>query len=85
MEIRNFGKYCGESGYAGTGETPLRTGTSALPEAPCRERGHLARNGRPARSFPIPLIEELPDLEMEDIKAALTYAARRLDHPVMVA
>jgi uncharacterized protein (DUF433 family) len=31
------------------------------------------------------ILEELPDLEMEDIKAALRYAARRLDHPVMVA
>ena len=30
-------------------------------------------------------MEELPDLEMEDIKAALNFAARRLDHPVMVA
>lgn len=31
------------------------------------------------------ILQELPDLEMEDIKAALNYAARRLDHPVMVA
>lgn len=31
------------------------------------------------------ILEELPDLEMDDIKAALNYAARRLDHPVMVA
>jgi uncharacterized protein (DUF433 family) len=31
------------------------------------------------------ILEELPDLEMEDIKAALNYTARRLDHPVMVA
>ena len=31
------------------------------------------------------ILEELPDLELEDIKAALNYAARRLDHPVMVA
>jgi uncharacterized protein (DUF433 family) len=31
------------------------------------------------------ILEELPDLEREDIKAALNYAARRLDHPVMVA
>ena len=31
------------------------------------------------------ILKELPDLEMEDIKAALNYAARRLDHPVMVA
>ena len=31
------------------------------------------------------ILEELPDLEMDDIKAALNYAARRLDRPVMVA
>jgi uncharacterized protein (DUF433 family) len=31
------------------------------------------------------ILEELPDLEMEDIKAALAYAARHMDHPVMVA
>ncbi len=31
------------------------------------------------------ILQELPDLEMDDIKAALNYAARRLDHPVMVA
>jgi uncharacterized protein (DUF433 family) len=30
------------------------------------------------------ILEELPDLETEDIKAALTYASRRLDHPAMV-
>ena len=31
------------------------------------------------------ILEELPDLEMDDIKAALNYAVRRLDHPVIVA
>ena len=31
------------------------------------------------------ILEELPYLDREDIKAALNYAARRLDHPVMVA
>ena len=31
------------------------------------------------------IMEELPDLEMEDINAALNFAARRLDHPAMVA
>jgi uncharacterized protein (DUF433 family) len=31
------------------------------------------------------ILEELPDLEAEDIKAALSYAARHLDHPVLVA
>ena len=27
--------------------------------------------------------EELPDLETEDLKASLQYAARKLDHPVL--
>lgn len=31
------------------------------------------------------VLEELPDLELEDIQAALRYAARRLDHPVLAA
>ncbi|MBD1878472.1 DUF433 domain-containing protein [Coleofasciculus sp. FACHB-T130] len=31
------------------------------------------------------ILEEMPDLEMEDLKAALTYAARKVDHPVLVA
>jgi uncharacterized protein (DUF433 family) len=31
------------------------------------------------------IIEELPDLELEDIKAALLYAVRELDHPVLAA
>jgi uncharacterized protein (DUF433 family) len=31
------------------------------------------------------ILEELPDLEAEDIRAALKYAARRLDHPVLAA
>ncbi len=29
------------------------------------------------------ILEEMPDLEMEDLKAALRYAARWLDHPVL--
>ena len=29
------------------------------------------------------VLEELPDLEMEDILAALRFASRRLDHPVV--
>ena len=29
--------------------------------------------------------EEMPDLEMEDLTAALRYAAQRLDHPVIAA
>ena len=31
------------------------------------------------------VLDELPDLEPEDIEAALRYASGRLDHPVMVA
>jgi uncharacterized protein (DUF433 family) len=30
------------------------------------------------------VLEELPDLELEDIQAALIYAARKLNHPVLV-
>ena len=31
------------------------------------------------------ILEELPDLAAEDLQAALQYAARRLDHPVLAA
>ena len=31
------------------------------------------------------ILDELPDLEMDDLKAALQYAARRMDHPVLAA
>jgi len=31
------------------------------------------------------VLDELPDLEMDDLKAALQYAARRMDHPVLAA
>ena len=31
------------------------------------------------------ILEELPDLEPEDLQAALSYAAHKLDHPVLVA
>ena len=31
------------------------------------------------------ILQELPDLEPEDIQAALRYASRRLDHPVLAA
>jgi uncharacterized protein (DUF433 family) len=31
------------------------------------------------------ILEEMPDLEMDDLKAALLYASRRLDHPVIAA
>lgn len=30
-------------------------------------------------------IEEFPDLEIEDLKAALLYAVRKLDRPVLAA
>ena len=30
------------------------------------------------------VLKELPDLEPEDIQASLQFAARRLDHPVVV-
>ncbi|MEO6036070.1 MAG: DUF433 domain-containing protein [Verrucomicrobiota bacterium] len=29
------------------------------------------------------ILEEMPDLEAEDLKACLTYARRRIDHPVL--
>ena len=31
------------------------------------------------------ILEEMPDLETEDLQAALRFASRRLDHPVLVA
>lgn len=31
------------------------------------------------------ILEEMPDLEIDDLYAVLQYAARRLDHPVLVA
>lgn len=31
------------------------------------------------------ILDEMPDLEMEDLKAALIYASRRLDHPIVAA
>jgi uncharacterized protein (DUF433 family) len=31
------------------------------------------------------IVGELPDLEIDDVKAALQYVARRLDHPVLPA
>lgn len=34
---------------------------------------------------PEQVLEELPDLETEDIRACLRFASRRLDHPVVTA
>lgn len=31
------------------------------------------------------ILEEMPDLEKEDLQAALQYAARKFDHPVIAA
>jgi uncharacterized protein (DUF433 family) len=31
------------------------------------------------------ILEEMPDLEPDDLKAALLYASRKLNHPVLVA
>lgn len=31
------------------------------------------------------ILEDMPDLESDDLRAALAYAARKLDHPVLVA
>jgi uncharacterized protein (DUF433 family) len=31
------------------------------------------------------VVEELPDLEIEDVRACLRFASRRLDHPVLAA
>jgi len=31
------------------------------------------------------ILDEMPDLEMEDINAVLQYVARRFDHPVLPA
>jgi uncharacterized protein (DUF433 family) len=34
---------------------------------------------------PHQVLDELPDLEPEDVAAALRYASRHLDHPVLAA
>ena len=31
------------------------------------------------------ILKEMPDLEREDLKACLQFAARRLDHPLLAA
>ncbi len=34
---------------------------------------------------PEEIVDEMPDLEVEDVYAALRFASRRLDHPVVAA
>jgi uncharacterized protein (DUF433 family) len=34
---------------------------------------------------PEAILEEMPDLELEDIQASLRFASRRLNHPVVAA
>jgi uncharacterized protein (DUF433 family) len=34
---------------------------------------------------PQQIVEEMPDLEIEDIHACLRYASRRINHPVLTA
>ena len=31
------------------------------------------------------ILEEMPDLEPDDLKACLTFARRRIDHPILAA
>ncbi|HEY9891597.1 MAG TPA: DUF433 domain-containing protein [Candidatus Sericytochromatia bacterium] len=31
------------------------------------------------------ILEEMPDLKIDDLKASLLYASRKLNHPVLVA
>ena len=31
------------------------------------------------------ILEEMPDLEADDIRASVAYASRRVDHPVLAA
>lgn len=34
---------------------------------------------------PEEILEEMPDLELEDIRASLKFASRRLNHPIVPA
>lgn len=34
---------------------------------------------------PQEIVEEMPDLELEDVRASLRFASRRLNHPVFAA
>lgn len=31
------------------------------------------------------VVEELPDLELDDVRAAIAYARKKVDHPVLAA
>jgi uncharacterized protein (DUF433 family) len=31
------------------------------------------------------IVDELPDLELDDIRAALAFASKRVDHPLIAA
>ncbi len=31
------------------------------------------------------ILDEMPDLELDDIRASVAYASRRVDHPVLAA
>jgi len=31
------------------------------------------------------ILQEMPDLDAEDLRAALKYAARKIDHPLLAA
>lgn len=31
------------------------------------------------------ILQEMPDLELEDLQASLSYAAQKFDHPILVA
>jgi uncharacterized protein (DUF433 family) len=34
---------------------------------------------------PSEVVKQLPDLEPDDVRACITYAAQRIDHPTLVA
>ena len=34
---------------------------------------------------PAEIVEEMPDLELEDVHASLRFASRRLNHPIVAA
>ena len=38
-----------------------------------------------AGQLPTEIVADLPDLQIDDVRAALLYAARRFDHPVIAA